>query len=94
VFPASLLSRATTYVVFPKRNHRQVVEAATLHRKSGEADMPRLPGPAVGPVHSAAGDLRFSFSSQAASLPSRVSVLWGTLNLRLVHQGNFTIRCH
>jgi hypothetical protein len=37
-FPASSLSPATTYVVLPKENHMQLTEAATLDRKSGEAE--------------------------------------------------------
>ena len=37
-FPASPLSLATTYVVLPKENHMQSTEAATLDRKSGEAE--------------------------------------------------------
>jgi hypothetical protein len=37
-FPASPLSPATTYVVLPKENHMQLTEAATLDRKSGEAE--------------------------------------------------------
>ena len=41
-FAASLLSPATTDVVLSKENHTQLTEAATLDRKSGEAE-----GPAV-----------------------------------------------
>jgi hypothetical protein len=37
-FPASPLSLATTYVVLPKENHMQSTEAATLDRKSREAE--------------------------------------------------------
>src|SRR3984885_8813802 len=37
-FPASPLSPATTYVVLSKENHMQLIEAATLDRKSGEAE--------------------------------------------------------
>ena len=37
-FPTSPLSPATTYVVLPKENHMQLTEAATLDRKSGEAE--------------------------------------------------------
>jgi hypothetical protein len=37
-FPAPPLSPATTYVVLPKENHKQLTEAATLDRKSGEAE--------------------------------------------------------
>jgi hypothetical protein len=37
-FPASLLSPATTDVVLSKENHTQLTEAATLDRKSGEAE--------------------------------------------------------
>src|ERR1700721_1680045 len=37
-FPTSPLSLATTYVVLPKENHMQSTEAATLDRKSGEAE--------------------------------------------------------
>jgi hypothetical protein len=37
-FPTSPLSPATTYVVLPKENHMQFTEAATLDRKSGEAE--------------------------------------------------------
>ena len=37
-FPASPLSPATTYVVLSKENHMQLTEAATLDRKSGEAE--------------------------------------------------------
>jgi hypothetical protein len=40
-FPASLLSPATTDVVLSKENHTQLTEAATLDRKSGEADLSR-----------------------------------------------------
>src|SRR5580700_5629481 len=40
-FPPSPLSPATTYVVLPKENHMQLTEAATLDRKSGEADLSR-----------------------------------------------------
>jgi hypothetical protein len=36
-FPTSPLSSATTYVVLPKENHMQLVEAATPDRKSGGA---------------------------------------------------------
>jgi hypothetical protein len=37
-FPTSLLSPMTTYVVLPKENHMQLIEAATLDRKSGGAE--------------------------------------------------------
>ncbi len=37
-FPTSPLSPATTYVVLPKETHMQLTEAATLDRKSGEAE--------------------------------------------------------
>ena len=37
-FPTSPLSLATTYVVLSKENHTQLTEAATLDRKSGEAE--------------------------------------------------------
>jgi hypothetical protein len=37
-FPASLLSTATPDVVLFKENHTQPIEAATLDRKSGEAE--------------------------------------------------------
>ena len=37
-FPTSPLSPATTYVVLSKENHMQLIEAATLDRKSGEAE--------------------------------------------------------
>src|ERR1700683_3259534 len=37
-FPASPLSLATTYVVLSKENHMQSTDAATLDRKSGEAE--------------------------------------------------------
>jgi hypothetical protein len=32
---------SATYVVLPKENHMQLTEAATLDRKSGEADLSR-----------------------------------------------------
>ncbi len=32
---------SVTYVVLPKENHMQLTEAATLDRKSGEADLSR-----------------------------------------------------
>jgi hypothetical protein len=32
-----------TYVVLPKENHMQLTEAATLHRKSGEAEGSAVP---------------------------------------------------
>jgi hypothetical protein len=44
-FPTSPLSPETTYVVLPKENHMQLTEAATLDRKSGEAE-----GSAVRPL--------------------------------------------
>ena len=44
----------TTYVVLLKENHMQLTEAATLDRKSGEADLSRLPRRAVGPKRSGA----------------------------------------
>ena len=48
-FPASPLLPATTYVVLSKENHMQLTEAATLDRKSGEAE--RICGaPFVGPA--------------------------------------------
>jgi hypothetical protein len=37
-FPTSPLSPETTYVVLPKENHMHLTEAATLDRKSGEAE--------------------------------------------------------
>jgi hypothetical protein len=37
-FPASPLSLTATYVVLPKENHKQPIEAATLDRKSGKAE--------------------------------------------------------
>jgi hypothetical protein len=37
-FPASLLSPAASDVVLSKENHTQLTEAATLDRKSGEAE--------------------------------------------------------
>src|SRR5882757_6043430 len=37
-FPTSPLSPATTYVVLRKENHTQLTEAATLDRRSGEAE--------------------------------------------------------
>jgi hypothetical protein len=45
-FPTSRLSAETTYVVFPKENHMRLTEAATLDRKSGDAEgsaVPRTP---------------------------------------------------
>jgi hypothetical protein len=42
-FPASLLSPATTDVVLSKENHTQLTEAATLDRKSGEAEGSAVP---------------------------------------------------
>jgi hypothetical protein len=37
-FPTSPLSLGTTYVVLSKENHMQLTEAATIDRKSGEAE--------------------------------------------------------
>jgi hypothetical protein len=42
-FPASLLSPATTDVVLSEENHTHLMEAATLDRKSGEADGSAVP---------------------------------------------------
>src|SRR5271163_984805 len=42
-FPTSPLSIATTDVVLPKENHMQLTEAATLDRKSGEAEGSAVP---------------------------------------------------
>jgi hypothetical protein len=47
-FPASPLSPATTYVVLPKENHMQLTEAATLDRKSGEAEGSAVPRTSLG----------------------------------------------
>ena len=56
-FPTSQLSPATTYVVLPKENHMHLTEAATLDRKSGEAEgsavLRTLPGNVFHPVGSA-----------------------------------------
>jgi hypothetical protein len=62
-FPASLLSPATTDVVLSKENHTQLTEAATLDRKSGEAE-----GSAV--RHSCAPPLPASARHQSATLSS------------------------
>jgi hypothetical protein len=42
-FPTSPLSPATTHVVLRKENHTQLTEAATLVRKSGEAEGSAVP---------------------------------------------------
>ena len=42
-FPTSQLLPATAYVVLLKENHMQLIEAATLNRKSGEAEGPADP---------------------------------------------------
>ncbi len=42
-FPTSPLSPATAYVVLRKENHMQLTEAATLDRKSGEAEGSAVP---------------------------------------------------
>jgi hypothetical protein len=62
-FPASLLSPATTDVVLSKENHTQLTEAATLDRKSGEAE-----GSAV--RHSCAPPLPASARHQSTALSS------------------------
>jgi len=49
-FPASLLSPATTDVVLSKENHTQLTEAATLDRKSGEAEGSAVPRTSPGNV--------------------------------------------
>src|SRR5450631_2381657 len=51
-FPASPLSPATTYVVLPKENHMHSTEAATLDRKSGEAEGSAVPRTFRGSVDS------------------------------------------
>src|SRR5712675_265697 len=51
-FPASLLSPATTDVVLSKENHTQLTEAATLDRKSGEAEGSAVPRSFPGNVSS------------------------------------------
>ena len=43
LFPTSPLSPAATYVVLPKENHMLLTEAATLDRKSGEAEGSAVP---------------------------------------------------
>ena len=47
-FPTSPLSPAATYVVLPKENHIQLTEAATLDRKSGEAEGSAVPRSTTG----------------------------------------------
>jgi hypothetical protein len=42
-FPTSPLLPATAYVVLPKENHMQLIEAATLDRKSGGAEGSAVP---------------------------------------------------
>jgi hypothetical protein len=51
-FPTSPLSPATTCAVLLKENHMQLIEAAALDRKSGEADLSRraVEGSAVPPA--------------------------------------------
>jgi hypothetical protein len=51
-FPTSLISPATTYVVLLKENHMQPTEAATLDRKSGEAEGSAVPRTFRGSVES------------------------------------------
>ena len=47
-FPTSPLLPATTYVVLPNENHMQLTEAATLDRKSGEAEGSAVPQTSAG----------------------------------------------
>jgi hypothetical protein len=42
-FPTSPFSSTTTYVVLCKENHMQLIEPATLDRKSGEAEGSAVP---------------------------------------------------
>jgi hypothetical protein len=51
-FPAALLSSATPDVVLFKENHTQPTEAATLDRKSGEAEGSAVPRTLLGNVFS------------------------------------------
>jgi len=46
-FPTSPYSTATTYVVLRKENRMQLIEAASLDRKSGVADLSRPPPTAL-----------------------------------------------
>ncbi len=65
-FPTSPLLPSTACVVLLKENHMQLTEAATLDRKSGEADLsrcPACPGLPWGPPWGLPWrDLRFHFS--------------------------------
>jgi hypothetical protein len=63
-FPTSPLSPATTYVVLPKENHMLSTEAATLYRKSGEAEGSAVPRTSLGNAeYDAQTELSFSRAS-------------------------------
>ena len=47
-FPTSPLLLATAYVVLPKENHMQLIEAATFDRKSGGAEGSAVPRTSLG----------------------------------------------
>jgi hypothetical protein len=68
---------SATYVVLPKENHMQLTEAATLDRKSGEADLSRraVEGSAV--RHSGAPNLPlYNSKLPRQSRPLRMTILW------------------
>jgi hypothetical protein len=73
---------SATYVVLPKENHMQLTEAATLDRKSGEAEGSAVPRTSRGNVFRQSAvrwracpgvpwDLRFLFVSHTPSLGQR-----------------------
>jgi hypothetical protein len=75
------LTRAT-YVVLPKENHMQLIGAATLDRKSGEAEESAVPrtfrGNVFRPERSAVQwrDLRFLFSSHHTLWSTASDQIW------------------
>jgi hypothetical protein len=69
---------SATYVVLPKENHMQLTEAATLDRKSGEAE-----GSAV--RHSGAPNLPFYNSKLPPQSPSSSEALRGSIEIRWLY---------
>ena len=65
---------SATYVVLPKENHMQLTEAATLNRKSGEADLSRraVEGSAV--PRTSPGNAEYDAQIELSSRPKRSEV--------------------
>jgi hypothetical protein len=58
---------SATYVVLPKENHMQLTEAATLDRKSGEAEGPAVP-------RTSPGNAEYYTQTKLSSRPERTRI--------------------